>query len=106
MIGAMDTRITLQRAVETPDGIGGVTKAWADIKTVWAKIGAVRGSEAVAEGRVAAVETVKFTIWRRDDVGEAARIVCGGVVWNIRNVVTSSERKLSLDIVAERGVAG
>lgn len=105
MIGAMDQRIALQAETATPDGIGGVTKAWATFATIWAKVTPQRGQEAMQEGRMAASETVKFTIYSRADVTELTRIVWGGVNYNVRNVQAGSNRDLTMVVVAERGVA-
>ena len=105
MIGAMTERLTLQREVYTPDGIGGQTKTWTTVGTVWAQVMPVRGAEPMIEGRVAATETVKFRMWAREDMTETTRILHRGVPWNVRNVVTASGRNGLIDVVAERGVA-
>lgn len=107
-IGAMDQRITLQRATATPDGIGGTVQGWADLAVnpaVWAAVTAKAGREAMTEGRMTATYIVLFTIWNRDDLSELDRIVWGGEVYNIRNLRREGGRKLRLVIEAERGVA-
>ena len=104
MIGELDQRITLQNLTDTPDGIGGVTRAWSDVATVWARVKPQTGREAMAEGRMAATMLTKFTI-RTRAVDETMRIVWGGVQYNIRQIPDSSPRDQFMDILAERGVA-
>jgi SPP1 family predicted phage head-tail adaptor len=107
-MGRMDERVTLQRRVETPDGAGGVTRAWADLAVnpvVWAHVGAKGGREGLNEGRIDATRAVVFTIWNRTDVDETCRILWGGSAFNIRAVLRASSREAKLAIEAERGVA-
>lgn len=108
MIGRMNQRITLQRAVEAPDGIGGVTKTWADFArdaTPWASVIAKSGREAMVEGRTSASFVVLFTIYNRSDLTELDRIIWGGVAYNIRGIRREGGEALRLVIEAERGVA-
>lgn len=108
MIGGMDQRITLQRYTEAADGIGGVTRAWANLAatpTVWAAVKAKAGREGMDEGRVNATYVVLFTIYNRTDLSELDRILWNGEAYNIRNLRREGGRKLRLVIEAERGVA-
>lgn len=107
-MGRMDERVTLQRRVETPDGAGGVVRAWADLAenaAIWAHVGAKGGRENLNEGRIDASGAVVFTIWNRADVDETCRILWNGLAWNIRAVLRASSREAKLAIEAERGVA-
>jgi SPP1 family predicted phage head-tail adaptor len=107
MIGKMDQRITLQRPTETPDGIGGTVRGWADLAAnprPWANVIAKAGRESMVEGRTNATYIVLFTIWNRSDLSELNRIVWNGDAYNIRNIRREGERKLRLVIEAERGV--
>jgi len=107
MIGKMDQRITLQRATETPDGLGGSVRGWANLATnpsPWAAVTAKAGRESMTEGRMSATYIVLFTIYNRDDLSEVDRIVWGGEAYNIRNIRREGGRKLHLVIEAERGV--
>lgn len=104
-IGKLDQRITLQAQTATPDGIGGVTQGWVTIGTVWARAGAVRASEAMAEGRMNAEAQVRFTIRARGDLTERHRIIWRGVAYNIRGIPLPQTRALYMDVIADRGVA-
>lgn len=107
-IGRMDERVTLQRRVETPDGSGGVTRAWADLSVapvVWAHVGPRGGRENMNEGRIEATYAVVFTIWNRADVDETCRVLWRGAPYNIRGVLRASGAEATLSVEAERGVA-
>lgn len=103
--GNLDQRITIQRRVETADGAGGVTLAWADLTTVWANIKAKAGREAMTDGRMAASFVTVFTIRQIADLTDVDRIAWGGVTYNIRSVLRESGRDQYLRIEAERGAA-
>lgn len=104
----LDQRITFQRNTPVSDGMGGQTKAWADLSdtpTVWANAKPVRGMETLEDGGTVAKAQHLFTIRYRDDVSELDRIVWRDESYNIRTVKRTSGRELFLVIEAERGVA-
>ena len=106
--GKLDQLVTIQRPAETSDGIGGTTRAWADLATdpaVWAHVKAKSGREAMAEDRINAAFVVVFTIRNRTDLSELDRIVWNGEAYNIRGILREGERGLYLRIEAERGAA-
>ncbi|MES2814463.1 MAG: head-tail adaptor protein [Pseudomonadota bacterium] len=108
MIGKMDQRLTLQRATETPDGVGGTTRGWSNLSVdpcPWARVIAKAGRETMTEGRTTATFVVLFTIYNRDDLSELDRILWNGEAYNIRNLRREGGRRLHLVIEAERGVA-
>ena len=107
MIGQMSELVTLQRRVQTADGAGGSTEAWAAMASdsqVWAAVKAKAGTEGQVEGRVTATFVVLFTIYARADMDETCRIVWNGVGYNIRGIRRESGRAQRLVIEAERGV--
>ena len=104
-IGKLDQLVTIQAQTATPDGIGGVVQGWATVGTTWARVGAVRASETMAEGRMNAEAQVKFTIRARADLTERHRILWGGVAYNIRGIPVPMTRALYMDVIADRGVA-
>lgn len=106
--GAMDQRITLQRATALSDGAGGVTWVWADLPvnaSVWAAVKSRVWREALTEGRVAASYVMTFTIYNRSDLSEVDRIVWNGENYNIRGISRNGGAAITLSIDAERGVA-
>lgn len=108
MIGKLDQRITLQRQIETPDGGGGVVRMWGNVANnacPWANVKAKAGREGLDEGRTNATFIVVFTIYNRTDLSEKDRIVWNGENYNIRGILRTGDRKLFLQVEAERGVA-
>ena len=108
MIGKLGQRITLQRQVETPDGGGGLVRIWANVPhnaCPWADVKAKAGREGLDEGRMNATYVVVFTIYNRTDLSEKDRIVWNGENYNIRGILRMGDRKLYLQIEAERGAA-
>ncbi len=106
--GRLSERITLQRMTETPDGIGGSTKSWADFSqapNVWADVVSKAGRESISDDRMNATFTVLFTIYNRSDVTELDRILWNGTPYNIRGIRRNGWTELKLVIEAERGVA-
>ena len=104
----MDQRITLQRQVEASDGGGGLVRTWADVSNnacPWANVRAKAGKEGLDEGRTNATYVVVFTIYNRTDLSEKDRIIWNGETYNIRGILRMGDRKLYLQIEAERGVA-
>jgi len=105
--GKLDQLITLQRFTETSDGIGGVTRTWANFAAhpqIWANVRAKAGKEGMDEGRISATFTVLFTIHNRRDIEPTDRILWQGVPYNIRGIRDEGGRAMRLTIEAERGV--
>lgn len=105
-LGAGDLReqVTIQSATETPNDSGGGTIAWADGDTVWANVAPVRGDEQLQAQRIDAVVLYRVTIWHRDDVSAANRLMWGSRPLNIRAVTDPDGRRKWLEILAEAGV--
>ena len=107
-IGKLDQRITFQRVTLTPDGGGGMVRAWADLTQtpkVWAHVRPRLGSEGMDQGRMNASSFATFTVRHREDISEVDRLVWKGEAWNIRRIMRVSQRQQYLEIDAERGVA-
>ncbi len=104
-IGEMDQRVTLQREVLTPDGMGGNTLALTTIATVWALVRPRGGKEIEYTERLNGQAAYMFVIRQRDDIQENDRINWQGVDYNIRMISRLGGRNLYLEIDAERGVA-
>jgi SPP1 family predicted phage head-tail adaptor len=100
----MSERITFQRYAETADGIGGVTQAWSDVVTVWAKAMSASGREGAVNDRTTATNMIVFEMYSRNDLTELDRIVWDGVWYNIRTIKRNGLRPQKMKIEAERGV--
>ena len=106
--GKLDQRITFQAKGDTPDGIGGIVRGWANVPstaTVWAHVKAMGGTEAMQADQQQPTTRYLFTVRNRSDISEADRIMWDGAAFNIRRIEREGTRKMYLVIEAERGVA-
>lgn len=99
-------RITLQEPSETNDGLGGTTRSWSDVATVWAEIIPLRqGSERMFAIQQQMQVTHRVIMRYREGITADMRISYAGRAFNIRSVSDVQERKTILEIYAEEGVA-
>jgi len=63
--GALDTRITIKRLVQTGDGFGGTTRAESTIGTVWAKKRETSGEIQTESGRRARALEIELTLRKK-----------------------------------------
>jgi len=79
----MDKRITLQYETSVADGLGGFTKTWVDVATVWAKKTTHRSNEAVQAMQMTGTMIHNFRIWYRTDVKASWRVKEGNKYMSI-----------------------
>jgi SPP1 family predicted phage head-tail adaptor len=66
-IGALRRRMTLEAAVDTPDDSGSMTRIYAPLAQVWAKVTPLSGeAQFVAEREEQAVRYTALIRWRED----------------------------------------
>lgn len=90
--GRLRHRVTIERAVGTPDGAGGETIVWEAVTTIWAAVEPVRAAEAAIAGHRAGVITHRVTFRRRDDLVAGMRLIHRGRVLRIRAIHDPDER--------------
>jgi len=73
----------LEAPVETPDGAGGVTRSFAVLATVWAKVTPVAARGEVVADDLAAAVTHRIFIRFRDDVTTSHRFRLGMRIYRI-----------------------
>jgi len=77
MIGEMRLRMSLEAAVDTPDDSGAMTRSYAAVGALWAKLTPVSGAARfVADRQEQAVEWIAQIRWRSDVTNEM-RLVAG-----------------------------
>lgn len=106
--GELDQRVTIRRDTLTSDGVGGQTKATADIATVWALVRPKSGRERAAYASIEASATYHCVLREPIDVRETDTIRWhgpkGDVDFNIRfAAVRGRSGYVELDL--ESGVA-
>ncbi len=98
--GEMTDRITLQRAVETPDDGGGRAVTWSTIATAWARVTLLFGDEGNRDGAMRESQGYLFSIYRRADLTTADRLQWQGRSMNIIEIRLPPPHHLAMEIVA------
>ena len=105
--GELDQRIKIFRQVKTDDGQGGFDRSDVLQHTLWAKIIVKGGTEVFKFEKVEGTATYIFVVRQspslviqQDDI-----IEWQGIKFNIRSPLQMSQRKMYLEIEAEKGVA-
>lgn len=104
LAGGMRQRIRIEEATLTPDGLGGFTRDWQTVATVWAEITTVRGDEYFASGQLASQVTHRIRLRWREGITTAMRVVFGVRIFAIRAVIENDGKKRSLELIVEEGV--
>lgn len=99
--GLLRERVTLQRRADTPDGGGGVTAAWQDVATLWARVQPEKGSEILKADRLQNPQRYIVTLRWRADVTPEMRLLWAGRVFEIYSVANVDERRSGLQLVCE-----
>jgi len=98
-------RITIEQPSLTPDGLGGYTRNWTALATVWGSIEPLSGGEQVFAGKLESHVTHQVTIRYRSDVRADMRLVYKARIFTIRAMINVDEAGRILEILAEEGVA-
>lgn len=101
----MRHRITLQEAVETPDGGGGFTVAWQDISpdpTIYAALAGIDGTDAFIARKKRFFDTATFKIRHRTDLTPGLRLVWQNKAYEIVSVLDAEGQGAYLEIIARR----
>lgn len=92
-IGDLDQRVSLERPVDTPDDIGGVTRAWAHVDDLWARVTPVAGGEQFAGEREETAITHRVLARWRPDVTGAMRLRLGARIFAIHAALDWDSRR-------------
>lgn len=101
--GDLDKEIAIEHEARVPDDFAGSTSAWSVLSLEAAAVESVGGSEDGDRGGVRGRSLKRFTIYRRDDLTEAMRIVYGGRTYNIRDLDDPASEGMFQSIIAESG---
>ena len=77
MIGALNTRLGLYRAVNSPDDIGGASVTWVFERAIWGHVKPQSISERGEFGRISVTQSYKITIRYMPHFPERARLMWG-----------------------------
>jgi SPP1 family predicted phage head-tail adaptor len=97
--GDLRHRITIQRAHEQPDNLGGMTTVWETEAEVWAAIWPVSAREVVSNAQLVGQVSHRVRIRYLEGVAPRMRILFGARTLNILSVVNPEERNELLDLI-------
>lgn len=100
-IGARGRRFTVEVALESPDGFGGVLRNWQAGPRVWGAIELLTTMERVRAGREDAIVSHRVTLPYRDDVTPERRLLLGPRRFRIRSAEDPDGRRQSLVCLVE-----
>lgn len=103
LAGNMRQRIRIEQPVHTPDGLGGYTRSWETVTTVWAEISGGQGDERLVAGQLTSQATHRIRLRWRDDITPVMRAVFGTRVFAIRAVAEHDGKRRSLELIVEEG---
>jgi SPP1 family predicted phage head-tail adaptor len=92
-IGALRQRMTLEAPVDTPDDSGAMTRSYAPLAQLWAKVTPLSGeARFVAEREEQAISSLALIRWRAD-VTSRMRLVAGARALLIHSVFDPDGRR-------------
>lgn len=103
-IGELRHRLALQAPLDTPDGGGGVTRAWALVAEVWGAVRPLSGSEHVESDGLHGRVSHEIWIRHRTGVVPEMRFVLGARIFEVRAAIDASERHRFLRCLVEERV--
>lgn len=103
-IGRMRQRVTIQRNDGTKGTRGQKAESWTDIKTVWAEVRTLSGTEGETANMNIASATHLVTIRWRSDVTEKMRLEWGTKYLGIVSIRDIDGRRQFLDLYCEEAI--
>jgi SPP1 family predicted phage head-tail adaptor len=100
-IGRLRHRVTLEAPDETPDGAGGVARAWTPLGEVWAAIEPLGAGEAVIADKRLGRLSHRIFIRHRAGLTLNHRLRLGARTFSIRSLRDAEERGRFLECLVE-----
>ena len=100
--GELNRRLVLEAPAESQDGAGGVTRSYAPVATLWAKVEPVSARGAVVADAAGATITHRITIRRRSAITTRHRFVEDATVYRIVTLRDDATRRFLVIGAEER----
>jgi SPP1 family predicted phage head-tail adaptor len=97
--GQLKNKVTIQAKTDTVDAIGQPINTWVDVATVWADIRYLSGLESIKSDADVSIAKVSVRVRYRADIKPSMRVVCEGVIYQIKAVLPSG--KVYMDLACE-----
>lgn len=101
-IGALCTRVALQRPERVADEIGGAAILWTHEGEAWARIEALDADQRAEFDGVSAHASFRLEVYRRPDVRAGWRVLWGARVLAVTGVVDDGAPRMTLLCDEER----
>lgn len=98
--GALNRRLVLEAPVETPDGLGGVTRGYAPVATLWAAVEPIAARGDVVADAAGTAVTHRIVIRYSPDITSRHRLRDGARLYRVATVRETVRRRF-LEIHAE-----
>lgn len=97
--GKLRHRITIQQFTSVPDGSGGYTEDWIDLRTVWAQVQPIKGYERIQSKQLETEISHRITTRFFDDIISKMRVVWRGRTMDIDSVINVDGLDKQLEIL-------
>ena len=101
MIGALDTRATLQQAVTSGDGGGGFAQDWQVVADIWIALKANGGGDTLGPQRLESRSRYRVALRRRADIAGGMRLVTSAHSLVIHDVLDDGPRSAVMTLLCE-----
>jgi len=102
--GRLRHRIRLKSPIQTPDGMGGITKTWGTVGVYWASIEPLRGREYIESHLENAEVTGKIIMRYLAAINPAMKIEYGNREFEILSVINVDEKDRELQLMVKEMV--
>lgn len=92
--GRLCNPITLQQKQRAPDGMGGWTEAWTELRSLWAEITIPTGRVATVAQQLEATVTAEIRVRLAADIRAGMRLVHGATTYAIEAALPDNERRM------------
>jgi SPP1 family predicted phage head-tail adaptor len=106
--GQRDRKVTIQRKLSTPNGVGGEVITYETRCTPWARVRHLTGRELFLAQQVVAGAQVEFTIAYRADLAETDRVLWKGQAYDVQHLAEvgrNEDLRILAKLPGDRGTA-
>ena len=96
-------QLVLQERAVTADNIGGHSRVWVDVATLWAEITPISGRETFAYSQQTNRQRFRITLRYRNDITPHMRLhdIAGDRMFDIRSIINQREQGEEIEILAD-----
>jgi len=99
--GALNHRITIERATESANSYGERTKTWSEFATMWASIEPLTGREFYQSKQIGTETTHNVTIRYKAGITQKMRVKYGSRYFDIESVINEKERGVKMFLMCK-----